>query len=136
VAIRETAELKSEDYHLGKALLRLADPLGLEPPSLFSEHVSYPIVFAYFMHQWKVSVDDALMAFSWSWSENQIAAMIKLIPLGQTQGQKLMINMDSTVLKAVALAKATPVSKIGSSLPNLAILSSQHETQYSRLFRS
>jgi len=136
LAIRETSELKEEDRHLAKALLRLAEPLGLEYPTEIKPNASYPIVYAYFIQNWAIPLSDALLAFAWSWLENQVAAMIKLVPLGQTQGQKLLLVMDDGLSKAVEKALDIPVNRIGSSLPNLAILSSQHEIQYSRLFRS
>lgn len=136
VAIRETAELKQEDQHLATALLRLADPLKV---TIFQEcpfEKTYPMVFAGFAVHWNIPLDDLLQGFAWSWVENQLAAMIKLIPLGQTQGQKMMLAMDADIQQAVDLAKQIPIESIGSSLMQFAILSSQHEIQYSRLFRS
>lgn len=136
LAIRETAELKQEDIHLAKALLRLSEPLNVPFPAELKKDASYPIVYAQFSQFWGVPLQEALIAFAWSWLENQVAAMIKLVPLGQTQGQKLMLAMDVFILAAVEKAQTISVNEIGGSLPNLAILSSQHETQYSRLFRS
>jgi len=136
LAIRETAELQQEDIHLAKALLRLAEPLNVPYPEALKPSASYSIVYAQFTQFWQIPLEDALLAFAWSWTENQIAAMIKLVPLGQTQGQTLLLAMDAVILEAVERAKTIPVNQIGSSLPNLAILSSQHEIQYSRLFRS
>ena len=136
LALRETSELKQEDSHLAKALLRLAEPLGLEYPSEVKNKASYPIVYAYFIQYWAIPLQDALLAFAWSWLENQVAAMIKLVPLGQTQGQKLLLQMDECLIMAVEKSQLIDLNRVGSSLPNLAILSSQHETQYSRLFRS
>jgi urease accessory protein len=136
LAIRETAELKQEDIHLAKALLRLTEPLNVPYPESLIKNASYSIVYARFIQFWDIPIKDALIAFTWSWAENQIAAMIKLVPLGQTQGQQLLLAMDELILEAVERANNVSVNQIGSSLPNLAILSSQHEIQYSRLFRS
>lgn len=136
LAIRETAELKQEDIHLAKALLRLSEPLNVPFPAELKKDASYSIVYAQFTQFWDIPLQDALIAFAWSWLENQVAAMIKLVPLGQTQGQKLMLTMDEFILAAIAKSQTIPVNQVGSSLPNLAILSSQHEIQYSRLFRS
>lgn len=136
LAVRETSELKEEDRHLAKALLRLTEPLGLECPVEIKASASYPVVYAYFVQNWSIPLQDALLAFAWSWLENQVAAMIKLVPLGQTQGQKLLLAMDKSLSSAVEKSLTVPLSRIGSSLPHLAILSSQHEIQYSRLFRS
>jgi len=135
-ALRETAELKQEDAHLAKALLRLSTPLQVPFPDVFNRPLSYSVVFARFCQYWDIPVTEALTAFAWSWSENQIAAMIKLVPLGQTQGQILMLEMDKDIQNAVKKAADLALDDIGNSLPNLAILSSLHENQYSRLFRS
>lgn len=136
MAMRETAELKQEDQHIAKALLRLAVPLNVDIFNSEAYEKTYPLVFSGFAQHWKVPLEQALQAFAWSWMENQVAAMIKLIPLGQTQGQKLMLKMDVPIRQAVDLAQQVPVDTIGNSLPHLAILSCHHENQYSRLFRS
>jgi urease accessory protein len=68
--------------------------------------------------------------------ENQVAAAIKLVPLGQTDGQKLIGELLPHIPDLLAKAKMLTDDEIGASLPLLAILSGQHETQYSRLFRS
>lgn len=136
VAIRETAELKQEDQHLATALLRLAEPLKVTIFDACPYQKTYPLVFAGFACHWKIPLDETMQGFAWSWVENQLAAMIKLIPLGQTQGQKMMLALDAEIQSAVALARQVPIESIGASLMNFAILSSQHEIQYSRLFRS
>lgn len=134
-AIRETHELWQEDQHLAKALMRLAKSLNISFEQSGSE-VCYPMVYAKVALAWDASAADALTAFCWSWMENQIAALIKLVPLGQTQGQSLMLQMDEAVIQAVEKAQQVKIEDIGNSLMQLAILSSRHETQYSRLFRS
>lgn len=136
VALRETLELKMEDQHLAKALMRLASPLEVAFPESESFPETYPLVFARYAVLWQIPLEEALQAFCWAWLENQIAALVKLVPLGQTQGQKLMLAMDGVIAQAIQQAKGLDEDSIGNSLPMLAILSSQHETQYTRLFRS
>ncbi|MDG6773699.1 urease accessory protein UreF [Thiomicrorhabdus sp. ZW0627] len=136
VALRESAELRQEDLHIAMALLRLAEPLEVDIFKGLSFEKTYPLVFAGFAQHWNIPLEETLQAFAWSWMENQVAAMIKLVPLGQTQGQKILLQMDSSIHLAVKSAQQIPLENIGNSLPHLAILSSQHETQYSRLFRS
>lgn len=136
IALRETHELQQEDQHIAKALMRLAAPLGINFPVKTSNEITYAWAFARFAQQWQIPLEDTLAAFAWSWLENQVAAMIKLVPLGQTQGQIILFGMDSVIQQAISIATKVNVSEIGSSLPNLAILSSRHEIQYSRLFRS
>ncbi len=136
IALRETHELQQEDLHIAKALMRLATPLGVNFPVKVSTDITYSWAFSRFAQQWQITLEDTLAAFAWSWLENQVAAMIKLVPLGQTQGQIMLFGMDDVIQQAVSIARTIKVDEIGSSLPNLAILSSRHEIQYSRLFRS
>ncbi|MDX1796951.1 MAG: urease accessory protein UreF [Hydrogenovibrio sp.] len=135
-ALRETHELKQEDLHVAKALMRLADPLGVDLSLYSGRALTYPLVFAGFAQQWHSGLKDSLTAFTWSWVENQVAAMIKLVPLGQTQGQILIMKMDAEIEKAIEAVMVLAEEEIGSGLPGFAILSCQHETQYTRLFRS
>lgn len=136
IALRETHELQQEDLHIAKALMRLAAPLGVDFPAKNPVDITYTWAFARFAQQWQIPLEETLAAFAWSWSENQVAAMIKLVPLGQTQGQIMLFGMDDVIQQAISIARTVGVSEIGSSLPRLAILSSRHEIQYSRLFRS
>lgn len=136
IALRETYELQQEDLHIAKALMRLAVPLGVEFPVNNAMDITYTWAFSRFAQQWQVPLEDALQAFAWSWLENQVAAMIKIVPLGQTQGQIMLFGMDNAIKEAASIARTIGMDEIGSSLPNLAILSSRHEIQYSRLFRS
>lgn len=138
LASRETSELLLEDTQMGEALLRLLNDLNVIgaqtwPPQ---QPVSYALVFALATQHWRIDIKQALQGLLWSWLENQVAAAIKLIPLGQTQGQqlllKLIVDINATVEEAVLIED----DNIGWSLPRLAITSMQHETQYSRLFRS
>jgi len=135
-AIRETAELLQEDQHMALALMRLAQPLDVELQLDSDVPKTYPMLFARFAVSWNISVEETIQGYAWSWLENQLAAMVKLVPLGQTQGQQLMLSFDDLIQQAVKKALLVEEDEIGSSLPMLAILSSQHETQYSRLFRS
>lgn len=123
LAIRETSELKQEDLHIAKALMRLAIPLKVGFPEELTKEVTYPWVFARFAQVWQIPLEEALQAFAWSWLENQVAAMIKLVPLGQTQGQMIILGMDECIQGAVRVAMSLEQDDIGSSLPNLAILS-------------
>ena len=63
-------------------------------------------------------------------------AAVKIIPLGQTQGQQLLQRLIPLIPELIISAKQLPDEEIGSSTPALAIASSRHETQYTRLFRS
>jgi urease accessory protein len=83
-----------------------------------------------------VPAESALTAYVWSWLENQTLAAMKTIPLGQSAGQRLLVRVGSRIPAAVALARSIADEDICTFAPGLALASSRHETQYTRLFRS
>lgn len=137
-AQRETSELSAEDAHMGKALSHLLKALGIQGTEywLRDEHISFTTMFALASARWEIERQQAAMGLVWSWMENQVAAAIKLVPLGQTDGQHLIGELLADIPQLVIQAGQVLGKDIGSSLPMLAMLSAQHETQYSRLFRS
>jgi urease accessory protein len=78
---------------------------------------------------WGLGAREALTAYLWAWLENQVMAAVKAVPLGQTDGQRMLLALGA---KLGEVSEQEP----GNFAPGLAILSSLHETQYSRLFRS
>ena len=137
-AQRETSELQAEDAHMGGALSRLLSDLEMTETALWTraERVSFTTMFALASVRWDIDIEQAATGLVWSWLENQVAAAIKLVPLGQTDGQRLIGQLLQEIPDLLDQAKQLSDDEIGSSLPMLAILSAQHETQYSRLFRS
>ena len=85
---------------------------------------------------WNVSVEDCCKGYLWTWCENQVNAAIKLIPLGQTAGQRMVSNLINEIPKLVINGMNVEDDEIGSTAIGLGIASAKHETQYSRLFRS
>ena len=137
-ASRESSELLSEDRHLGAALLRVIEqlPEDIEQSFYEIEHPSFVTLFTAIALQWKIPVDVALTGYGFSWCENQVASAIKLIPLGQTQGQNLLLRLGDALERLVQQAIPMEDGEIGRQLPMVSMMSSLHETQYSRLFRS
>lgn len=138
LASRESAELRQEDRHLGRALFRLLRDLDIDMSSFCDgdRHYSYVAMFAHACYGWQIPVIDAAHGLLWSWCENQVAAAIKLVPLGQTTGQRMLSTLQKTIPVCVCSGLALTDEGIGFSLPGLGVLSAQHENQYSRLFRS
>lgn len=136
-ANRETSEMLLEDEQLGQALRRLL--VSLEVPrstALAEEPVCFVTLFALAGVEWQIELDKLLEGFCWSWLENQVAAATKLVPLGQTQAQKLLMQLMQVIPPVCKSAVSLRDDEIGVGLPSLAIASAMHERQYSRLFRS
>lgn len=127
LASRETAELRAETVQMGYSLNRLLPELGVEPCPY--EEPSFPAVYARAVRAWGIPARQALTAYLWAWLENQVMAAVKAVPLGQTDGQKMLLALGSRLHEV-------DEEEPGNFAPGLAILSSRHETQYSRLFRS
>jgi urease accessory protein len=128
LASRETAELRAETVQMGHSLQKLLRELGVDVPI---EQPAFPTAYACAARAWGVAERDALIAYLWSWLENQVMAAVKAVPLGQTAGQTILLSLGA---KLEELAGAEP--QWSNFAPGLAFLSARHETQYSRLFRS
>lgn len=137
-AARETAELRSEDRQTGTALARLLADLGIAPARDWIMHpdVNWPVMFALAAVHWRVPLDTAALGYLWAWCENQVAAAIKLVPLGQTAGQRILAHCAVRIPVVGRAAAQCADEDIGQLCAALVIGSAWHETQYSRLFRS
>lgn len=138
LAMRETAELRLEDVQTGRALMRLSHSLGMDvagtwPPQ---EDIGYLAAFALTCRHHGIAFAPAATGFIWSWLDNQVAAAIKLMPLGQTAGQLLIEQLTPAIPDIIARASQVDDEDIGISLPGQVMASMLHEIQYSRMFRS
>jgi urease accessory protein len=144
LALRESRELLLECTQTGHSLrqwlltLPAIPQLRPEQRTLLGQlqPVAYACVHALAARALDLSADSGLHACAWSLLENLCSAAVKLVPLGQTQGQALLRRLALRLPQALARAQSTPIDAISNFAPMLAILSAQHESQYSRLFRS
>lgn len=137
LALRESAELKQEDLGLGAALLKVLQSLSVPLPELGAdEALSYITVFAYACAHWQIGAVESVQGYLWAWCENQVAAAVKLVPLGQSAGQKILYRAATSIDAACRTGETCSDHEIGVLSPGLAMASALHETQYSRLFRS
>lgn len=145
LASRETAELRAETLQMGRSLLVLlegleglaADAAGAARARLAADApCALPLAWAWAARGLGLGPDEALAAWSWAWLENQVAAAMKAIPLGQQAGQRVLSALAPGLAAAVASATVLAEDDWSGFAPGLALGSSWHETQYSRLFRS
>jgi urease accessory protein len=134
LASRETAELRAETVQMGYSLNRLLKDLGLGEVPV--EEPSFPAAFVHAARHWKIAPAAALQAYLWAWVENQVMAAVKAVPLGQTDGQRMLLSLGDRISALIPEVLAMKDEDIGNFAPGLAMLSARHETQYSRLFRS
>lgn len=137
LAHRETSELRADDTDRGGALLRLLRDLKL-PIALAAglRELSYAAAFALAAAAFELPLPMAVEAYVWSWLEGQVLAGVKLVPLGQVAGQRLLLALTAQIPAAIGRGLALDEAEIGGALPALALASALHETQYTRLFRS
>ncbi|TVR61735.1 MAG: urease accessory protein UreF [Candidatus Competibacteraceae bacterium] len=137
-AAREAAELQREDQQLGAALARLLSDLGLEEaePWRNAPRVCFATLFGLAAARWAIPLPEAATGYAWAWTENQVIAATRLIPLGQTATQRLLVAAGPVIAAAVVDGLKRPDEEIGAAAPGLALAGALHETQYSRLFRS
>lgn len=138
VASRETHEMRTEESARGRAMVQILVALGIGIPtdlraSLAASQLA-GVAFAGAL--WALPAGSLATAHAWSWLENQVTAGVKLIPLGQSDGQRLLFELGEVLVELVEHAQRVGDDEIGAACPALAIAGSLHETQYTRLFRS
>jgi urease accessory protein len=138
LAHRETDELRQEEKCRGRAMVSLLEGLAvpLGPDEKQSVESSQLAGFALAAVHWRIPLLQAAEGYLWSWLENQVLAGIKIIPLGQTEGHRILLQLDALARKSVVSGLDLTDNEIGAANPALAIASSRHETQYTRLYRS
>ena len=138
LATRESAELRLEDTQLGAALARLLINQGVEQARPFGgrQDVCYATLFALAAVHFEVPGHAALLGWLWAQAESQCSAALRLVPLGQSAGQRLLVECQRVLPECARVASSLNDDEIGAIAPGLGIASALHETQYTRLFRS
>jgi len=138
---RETAEFRQQAEQMGRSLaqwLRHRDPPEPRLPALeaLAPAPTWPVAFALAGVATGAPIRELLIAFAAGWAENMVQAALKAVPLGQAAGQRVLAGLSAAIPAHVDAAIALPFGEMQAFTPMLAILSAQHEAQYSRLFRS
>ena len=160
----ESKEFVLESQQLAQAMVSwLNEVLSLGIPAEIPEDGYLPL-FAHIAQHWQLPLAQAMTTYGFAQLENMILAAVKTVPLGQMAGQRILWQLQSELGAQVDAVSANvqhafdtlmassdslddqdvqqlcqnlyEILNISNNLPNLAILSSMHEEQYSRLFRS
>jgi urease accessory protein len=139
---RESAELRLQAEQMGRSLvewLRNSEDAGDERITWLGALMpapTWPVAFALATALTQASARDALLSFALSWAENMVQAAMKAVPLGQSAAQRVLARLTHEIPSTVDHALELADDERQAYAPMLAILSAQHESQYSRLFRS
>jgi urease accessory protein len=137
---RESSELRAQTEQMGKSLLdwlrNHTTATKAQIDLLAQQQPTYPMAFALAASATRAEVRDCLLAYAFGWAENMVQAAIKSVPLGQSAGQRILSKLTAEIPAAIDHALTLNDSTRQAFSPMLAILSAQHEVQYSRLFRS
>ncbi len=144
IASRESRELHAETLQMGRSMLDLLRDLEGLPPQTWrllarlrdEDGVAYPTAWTAAAASRHIAVADAVTGYLWSWLENAVLAALKSVPLGQRAGQRLLSRYAGRLATLADEAAARPLDDCRNFLPGLSLASMQHETQYTRLFRS
>jgi urease accessory protein len=137
---RESSETRLQVEQMGRSLAEwiknqeVVDQERLD--FLITLPPTWPLSFSLALAPFEVEAKDCLLAYAFSWAENIVQACIKTVPLGQKSGQRILASLREKIPQAVDNALALGDNERQTFTPGLAILCANHETQYSRLFRS
>ncbi len=148
-AAKETEELRNQSWQMGSTLLRLLADLQKNQPKgnsslpeinslvlTLARQCNYAIAFGIGAAYWQIEPESAVLGYLHSWAANLISVGVKLIPLGQTTGQILLMQLDRLLLDTAKEILLLEDDELASCSWGLGLASMAHATQYSRLFRS
>lgn len=138
-ATRETEELRLQSLQMGMSLNRLL--ISMQPAlenklKACETECNFAVAFGVAAQNWQIEEKAALLGFLHSWASNLIGAGVKLIPLGQTSGQQLLLILQSKIIEATQEILDLKDDDLNVCSWGLSLASMNHETLYTRLFRS
>ena len=136
-AMRGTSELGRESMQQGRAFVAALEKSWTADLSAYATtQLPYSIAVAFTCRANCIPLDMGLAAYLHAYVSGIVSAGVRLIPVGQSEGQRILANLGNAVEEVVEEALHTPMSDIGTPTPMLDWVSMQHENQHTRLFRS
>lgn len=142
-ALREIADLgcatascrerQSESLNQGRAFMLAATPWGIPAAP---ERIPYPVAVGAVAGAHGIAEDATAAAFLQAFTANLISAVVRLVPLGQTAGLRVLAALEPTILSIATATKSATLDDLGGGAFRSDIAAMRHETQYTRLFRS
>lgn len=138
-ASRDSAELRQQSWQMGRALTRLLNDLHPELAEAIAAcgtPCNYALAFALALAHSEVPLADGVLAYLHSWASNLVGAAVKLVPLGQTAGQQILLTLHPILAQTTQVCLTLDDADLAVSSWGQSLASMAHETLYSRLFRS
>lgn len=137
-ALRDSRELREQSWQMGQSLSRLLQTLQPSRPWLndCEEPVNFAVVFGLAALGWQINLPTAVLGYLQSWAANLVTAGVRLIPLGQTQGQQILQGLQSQLIQTSTQVLNLADRDLACCSWGVSMASMQHEALYSRLFRS
>jgi urease accessory protein len=139
-ALRDSEETRQQSWDMGRALVRMGTHLHPDLKPWFSAAGSpcnFAVAFALVAVRWEIDAPSAVLGYLHSWAANLVTSAVKLIPLGQTVGQQMLLELYPMLEEACDRAIATQaLDELSLSSWGTSLATMQHEDLYTRLFRS
>ncbi|WP_428491509.1 urease accessory protein UreF [Rhodopila sp.] len=126
-------ERQSESLDQGRAFMLAAAPWGTPP---VPQHIPYPVAVGAVTGQHGIPENTIAAAFLQAFASNLISAAVRLVPLGQTAGLRVLAALEVTILTAATETESATLDDLGGCAFRSDLAAMRHETQHTRLFRS
>lgn len=136
VAMSGSRERHMETTLQGGAFVDAMAAWGGEPSMVGEGVTAYPVAIGVAAARHGVGLENALVAYLHAFASNLVQACVRLVPLGQRDGVATLAALEPVVLRTARRAAGSTLDDLGSCTILADIMSMNHETQYSRVFRS
>ncbi len=132
-ALAPSRERRAETLDIGRAFVAAA--AAWSRPDL-PEPIAYPVAVGVLTARHDIPEDAAALAYLQAFAANLISAAVRLIPLGQSAGLRVLAAIEPAILQVAAATRGAGLDDIGGCTWRADLATMRHETQYTRLFRS
>jgi urease accessory protein len=132
-AFAGSSERRTETLDIGRAFA--AAVRAWSTPRL-PERTAYPVVVGVLAADHGIPEDDAVLVYLQAFAANLISAAVRLIPLGQSGGLRVLAAIEPAILEVAAATREAALNDLGGCSWRADLAAMRHETQYTRLFRS
>ena len=135
-AAQPCRERREETLGQGTAFALAARVWGAPLLDALPGRVAYPVALGALARAYDVPEDDTALGLLHAFTANLVGAAVRLVPLGQTAGLRVMAALEPVQHEIMAATRLYPLDRIGGACFRGDIAAMRHETQYTRLFRT